>query len=215
MKAGKLTAWAALVGTLALLNYASRLSGGKPPRDELYHYDAALSGLVLYAVLLGLVVWIARGLSPRELGLGRPRSWLRALGLALAVLFAILIAEAVLEPFLHATREQGLEPPHWEPDRATPFALNALVVVLAAPLVEELTFRGLGFALLARYSAAVAVVVTAVAFAAAHGLVAGFPELFVFGVGIAFLRYRTRSVYPGMLLHACYNGAALAVAFAR
>ena len=89
----------------------------------------------------------------RELGLRRPESWPRALGLALAVLIALLIAEAFLEALLHATREQGLEPPRWEPDRAVPFALNAAVVVLVAPVVEELTFRGLGFSLLSATAA--------------------------------------------------------------
>ena len=89
------------------------------------------------------------------------------------------------------------------------------MIAVVAPLVEELTFRGLGFAVLARYGAVAAIVVTAVAFAAAHGLVEGFPALFVFGLAIATLRWRTRSVYPGMLFHACFNGVALAFAFIR
>ena len=149
------------------------------------------------------------------LGLRAPRSWARALGLALGLLVALVIVEQALESVLHATREQGLEPTHWEPSRAVPFAANAAVVVLAAPFVEELTYRGLGFALLRPYGAFVAVVGTAVAFAAAHGLVAGFPALFIFGAAIAVLRLRTESVFPGMLFHACFNGAALALAFVR
>jgi membrane protease YdiL (CAAX protease family) len=56
---------------------------------------------------------------------------------------------------------------------------------------------------------------TSVAFAAAHGLVAGFPALFVFGLAVAYLRLRTGSLYPGMLLHASFNALALATAFAR
>ena len=38
----KLVGWIALVWTLATLNYAQRLSGGKPPRNALYHYDVAI-----------------------------------------------------------------------------------------------------------------------------------------------------------------------------
>ena len=60
-----------------------------------------------------------------------------------------------------------------------------------------------------------AVVVTAVAFAAAHGLVAGFPALLIFGLAIAVLRWRTRSIFPGMFFHATFNGIALALAFIR
>ena len=204
-----------VVGALAALNYASRIASGKPPRDTLYRYDEAIGGFVLYAILLGLMLWIAQGLTREQLGLRRPNSWPRALGLALGVLIAILIVEAALEPLLHATREQGLEPPHWEPSRASAFALNAAVVVLAAPLVEELSFRGIGVALLRPFGAVVAVAATALAFAAAHGLVAGLVALFVFGAALAWLRLQTESVFPGMLLHACYNGAALAIVFVR
>jgi uncharacterized protein len=212
---GKLLGWIALVGTLAALNYASRFTEGKPPADTLYRYGTAISGVVFYAITLGLVLWIARGISNSELGLRRPESWPRALGLVLAVLIGLLIAEAILEGLLHATREQGLEPPRWEPDRAVPFFLNAAVVVLIAPVVEELTFRGVGFALLGRISVVLAFLGTSVAFAAAHGLVNGFAALFLFGAAVAFLRMRTESLYPGMLLHGTFNALALLVAFAH
>jgi membrane protease YdiL (CAAX protease family) len=212
---GKLVAWLALVGTLAALNYGSRLTEGKPPRDALYQYSVAVGGLILYAVVLGLVLWIARGLSREQLGVRAPVSWSRAFWLAVGLIVLVFVLEFALEPLLHATREQGLEPPHWNPNKEAQFALNAAVVVLVAPLVEELTFRGLGFALLSPYGVFVAVVGTAVAFAAAHGLVAGFPALLIFGLAIAILRWRTKSVFPGMIFHACFNGAALGLAFIR
>jgi membrane protease YdiL (CAAX protease family) len=211
----KLAAWLALVGTLAALNYSSRLTQGKPPRDALYQYSVAVGGLILYAIVLGIVLWIARGLSREQLGLRRPVSWINAFWLALGLIVLVFIVEAALEPLLHATREQGLEPPHWNPHKEAPFALNAAVVVIAAPLVEELTFRGLGYALLLPYGVFVAIVGTAIAFAGAHGLVAGFPALLIFGLAIAVLRWRTKSVFPGMLFHATFNGAALILAFVR
>jgi membrane protease YdiL (CAAX protease family) len=211
---GKLAGWLALVGTLAALGYVSRFTEGKPPADTLYRYSTAASGVIFYVITLAIVLWIARGIPRIELGLRRPESWPRAIGLALAVLIALLIAEVLLESLLHGTREQGLEPPGWDPDRAVPFALNAAIVVLAAPLVEELTFRGLGFALLSRFSTALGLVGTSAGFAAAHGLVNGFPALFLFGVAVAFLRLRTGSLYPGMLLHGSFNALALTVAFA-
>jgi hypothetical protein len=150
-----------------------------------------------------------------ELGLRRPESWPRALGFTLGVLVALLVAESVLESLLHGAREQGLEPAHWNSAKAVQFALNAAVVVIAAPLVEELTFRGVGFRLLWPFGTVVAVLGTAVAFAADHGLVEGFPALLVFGVAVALVRLRTDSLYPGMLLHASFNAFALVVAVAR
>jgi membrane protease YdiL (CAAX protease family) len=214
VRAGKLAGWLALVGSLAALNYASRFTSGKPPADSLYRYDTAIGGLIFYAFTLGLVLLIARGLTRAELGLRAPDSWPRALGFALGVLVALLIAEALLEALLHGAREQGLEPAHWDSSRAVQFALNAAVVVLAAPLVEELTFRGVGFRLLAPFGSLVAVAGTAAAFAADHGLVEGFPALFLFGVAVALVRLRTGSLYPGMLLHASFNAFALVVAVA-
>jgi membrane protease YdiL (CAAX protease family) len=211
MTAGKLLAWLSLVGVLALLNYGSRAAGGEPDRNAVFHYDLAVGGLVLYAVMLWVVLRIARGIPREALGLRAPRSWPRALGLALVALVAILIAEQALEPLLHAGREQGLEPTGWQSDRVGAFALNAFVIGVVDPFTEELTFRGLGFALLARFGAPIAVAGTAVAFALAHGLVAGLIPLIVFGLGIGWLRQRTGSVYPSMLLHAFFNGTVLAL----
>ncbi|HVD12409.1 MAG TPA: CPBP family intramembrane glutamic endopeptidase [Gaiellaceae bacterium] len=215
MRNRKLAGWLGLVSALAALNYASRFTSGKPPPDTLYRYDTAISGVVFYAITLALLLWIARGMTREELGLRSPRSWSRGLGFAFATLVVLLVVEVALEAVLHGTQEQGLEPSHWEPSKAVPFALNAVVVGIAAPVVEEFTFRGVGFALLARFGTVVAVVGTAAAFAADHGLVEGFPALFVFGLAVALVRLRTGSIYPGMFLHACFNALALLDAFAR
>ena len=211
----KLVAWAALVGALAAINYAQRFTGGKPPRNALYHYDVAIGELVVYGVIFGVFLWIARGLSWGELGIRRPPSWPRALGLMAGILVLVFVAESLLEPLLHPAREQGLEPSRWEPSRAGAFAISAFAVVLLGPMVEELVFRGLGFGLLRRYGAASAVLGTAVAFAFWHGLVEAWPALFIFGVGIAILRLRTGSILPGFVFHAFFNAAALGLAFAR
>jgi membrane protease YdiL (CAAX protease family) len=212
---GKLVAWCSLVGTIAALNYAERFAGGKPPRDALYRYDLAAGSFVLYAVVFGIFLLIARGLSYEQLGIRRPVSWPRALGLGAGIFVLVFAAESVLEPLLHPSREQGLEPSRWEPSHAGAFALSALVVVGFGPLVEELLFRGLGFGLMLPYGAFVAVLGTAVAFAFWHGLVEAWPALFIFGVGIAILRLRTRSIFPGYLFHAFFNALALALAFAK
>jgi membrane protease YdiL (CAAX protease family) len=215
VRQGRLAGWVGLVGALALLNYAGRFASGPPDRDVLYRYGTAVSGVVFYGITLAILAWVAHGLSRERIGARPPASWPRALGFALLVLIGLLLAEGALESLLHATREQGLAPVRWRPEKALPFACNAAVVVVAAPLVEELTFRGVGFALLERFGAAAAVVGTSVAFAADHGLVEGFPALFLFGVAVALVRLRTGSIYPGMLLHATFNAFALLAAVAR
>ncbi len=207
----RLAAWTAFVAVFAALNYASRFWGGGAPEDPLYRYGTAVGGLVQYAIVLAIVLWIARGTPKREVfALRRPNSWTTALTLALGIFFAVLAFAAVLSPFLDPGEEQGLVPDRWQPNRAAAFAVNAVVVVIVAPLVEELTFRGLGLTLLlARLARWLAVFVVGVAFAAAHGLLEGLPILAALGSALAFLRTKTASLYPSILLHASFNGFAL------
>ena len=57
----RLAAWLTLIGAFIVLAYASRAAEGKPPKDSLYQYGTALSGLVWYAVWLGLILLITHG----------------------------------------------------------------------------------------------------------------------------------------------------------
>jgi membrane protease YdiL (CAAX protease family) len=210
---GKLAGWLTLVGGVAALGYSQRLAGGKPPKDVVYQYSTAVGELILFAVILALVLWIARGVPPEEaFALRRPGSWRRAARLAVGVLVVIWIVSFALNPLLHPDREQGLTPSTWESAHAAAFALNMFALAVVGPIVEELTFRGLGFTLLERYGNAVAIVGIGIAFALWHGLVEAFPVLFVFGAALAYLRSRTGSIYPGMILHGLFNALALTIA---
>ena len=209
----KLFGWFALVGVVSAISYAGRFTGGKPPKNALYLYSTAASELVLFAIILAVVLLIARGLPKREaFALRRPVSWSRAIGLGIVVFIVIGIANAALSPLLHPGREQGLTPSGWEPNHATAFAVNLLAFAVVGPIVEELTFRGLGFFLLAPLGQTTAILVIGLSFGLWHGLVEALPVLVVFGTGLAFLRSRTESIYPGMILHAAFNGAALLLA---
>ena len=208
---GRLVAWATIVGVLAALGYAGRFAGGKLPKEPLYRWDQFAGGLVQFLVLLGLMLLVAVGLSKREaFALRKPTSWRRAAKIAAAVVVAIVVVSAVLDPLLHPGKEQDLAPHGWEPRHAAAFAANFVVVALLAPVVEELTFRGLGFTLLLeRFGRWPAIVLVGIAFGLAHGLVDALPPLVVFGACLAYLRSRTSSVYPGMILHAGYNSLVL------
>jgi membrane protease YdiL (CAAX protease family) len=210
---GRRTAWVVLVGVISALAWASNLASGSAPKDAVYKYSTAVSELLLFAVILTLVLWIARGMSAREaFALRAPRSWGLAVGLGTAVLIAIVAANAATDPFLHPGREQGLTPSNWEPAHAGAFALNMVALAVAGPIVEELTFRGLGFTLFEQFGQTAVVLGIGVAFALWHGLVDALPVLFVFGAGLAYLRSRTESVYPGMILHASFNAVTLLLA---
>jgi membrane protease YdiL (CAAX protease family) len=211
----KLVWWFVLVGAVSAVSYAGRFTGGKPPKNALYLYSTAASELILFAIILAFVFLIARGLPRREtFALRRPDSWGRAFRLAIGVFIVIAISNAALNPLLHGGREQGLTPSGWEPRHAAAFALNLFAFSIVGPVTEELTFRGLGFYLLQRFGQTAAIVVVGIMFGLWHGLVEALPVLIIFGLGLAYLRSRTNSIYPGMILHATFNGAALILAVA-
>lgn len=212
---GRLYGWLAFVGVFSAINYSARFTSGKPDKNVLYNYGAALSGLIEIVIILGIVLLIARGRSKREyFALRRPASWGRAAGISVLVLIGVFAFAGILEPFLKPGQEQGLVPDKWEPAHAGAFVLNFIVVALLAPVVEELTFRGIGYTLLERFGRIAAVLLVGLLFGLAHGLVEALPVLAAFGAGLAYLRARTDSVYPGMVVHACFNALVLTLAVA-
>ena len=212
---GRLRGWIAFVAVFAGLNYLGRFSSGPPQRDVLYTWGAAVSGFIELAVILAIVLLLARQRSKREyLALRRPSSWWLAAGLSALVLVGVFVLSGLLAPYLHPGQEQGLVPRHWEPAHAAAFVANFLVVAVLAPVVEELTFRGIGYTLLARYGRWAAILLVGLAFGLAHGLVEALPILAAFGAGLAWIRSRTGSVYPGMVVHASFNAIVLLAAIA-
>jgi len=138
----------------------------------------------------------------------------RAAQLAAGVLIATYVWELVVValPIRDPGKEQGLTPTHWEPSHAGAFAANVVLLTIVAPVIEELTFRGVGQSLLRFTGRWPSILLVGVAFGLWHGLVQALLILIPFGIGLAYLRDRTRSVIPGMVVHALFNGAALAVA---
>jgi membrane protease YdiL (CAAX protease family) len=210
----RLAGWTGLVALIAGLNYYGRFSGAHSSGNEVYQYSAFAGGLVVYLIWLGAVLWITH---PRWklLALRRPTSISRAAGLAVAAVAAIYVLEAIVSviPLPESPgKEQGLAPTHWESAHAGAFAANVVLLAVIAPVVEELTFRGLGQSLLAFLGRWPSIVLVGLAFGVAHGLVEALLVLVPFGIALAWLRSRTNSVYPGMVVHALFNGVALAAA---
>jgi membrane protease YdiL (CAAX protease family) len=101
-------------------------------------------------------------------------------------------------------------PPNLLPDLKSVPLLTAipmlLVSIAAAPLSEEIAFRGYAMSLIRRrFSPTTALVITSVIFAAAHltqGLYA--PKLIVYflaGLAFGFVALRTGSLLPAMVVH--------------
>ena len=211
----RLGGWCALIVFMATVAYASRFTSDTTPNDVAYKWSSSILGLIQYAVILGILYVITLGLDRRRfLAFRRPTSWARAAGIAVVILIAVFVVGGVVDQFGNPEKEQGLIPQHWDSSRIAPFAAFAFVVVVVAPIVEELQFRGVGYGLLERFGPTAAIFLVGLAFALVHGLIAGFPVILVFGTGLAYLRSRTDSIYPCMLLHASFNAFGLIVGIA-
>lgn len=206
---GALIGWLAFVAIFSTLQYVGQLLSDPQP-GVAYKWTSSISALVSSAVVLAIALLIARGRDFREaFALRKPRSWLSAFVISGAVILAVLAVSAALSTFTNPEEEQGLVPTDWRSDRVAPFLAFAFTVVVVAPLIEEMMFRGIGFTLLQPFGERVAVIVVGVAFGLVHGLIEGFLIIAVFGTGLAVLRSRTESLYPCILLHSAFNTTAL------
>ena len=87
-----------------------------------------------------------------------------------------------------------------------------VVVVIGAPLVEELVYRGLiQQTLQGRLDDVIALVVSAVVFAAIHLQAVEFPGLFLFGLVVGFCFMRTGRLGMGIMVHLAFNAAGLLI----
>jgi membrane protease YdiL (CAAX protease family) len=207
----RLVAWILFVALVSGVAYASRFTAGRPDRNALYQWSTAIGELTVFAVILAVTLAIAGGRYDL-LALNRPASWRQALLLCVLLLIVVYAAIAAIDPLLHGGREQGLTPSGWQPRHAGAYGANFVVIAAVAPFVEELLFRGLGFALLERLGRWPTILAVGLAFGLYHGLVQALPELALFGCALAWLRMKTRSVIPGMLLHSAFNTIALIAA---
>ena len=208
----RLTVWSVLIATFVITAYGQR--GTRVGHNAAYKYSTFENGVAFYAIWLAFVLAIAWNRFDL-LALRAPRSWWNAwrlAGLAVGVILAAELVAALLPLPQSPGKEQGLTPTHWEPAHAGAFAANVFLLAVIAPFVEELTFRGEGQSLLQVFGRWPSIVIVGVAFGLAHGLIEGLLVLVPFGIALAWLRDRTDTVVPGMVVHALFNGMTLALA---
>lgn len=170
-------------------------------------------------LLLGLPVWLGTPGPLRSAILPWAplgRRW------AAALLLAPLLA--ALHQFLHQAVQAWLLPDPASAQRLRQALLPgsnleaALILgslLLAAPVCEEIFFRGLLPWLWRRHVGSRGVLWgPAALFAAAHGSPGLLPLLFLLGLALGWCRERSGSLLPGMVLHLCVNLAGW-LAFSR
>ncbi len=92
----------------------------------------------------------------------------------------------------------------------TGIALLAVTAVIVAPFAEETFFRGFMFqGIRKRIGFAWAAIISAALFALAHMSVEALVPIFLLGLMLAWLYYKTKSIWPCIIVHAAYNSIAV------
>lgn len=212
----------------ALLVLVVSLVAGKAAVDALIGRDwplityITISAVISYGPSVGWLYYVRR-----RWGAGRfetvgwrfrwvdlawgPITWLSAIGVQLVLAAFVLLFDIPLSSNVESISEA-------DADRAYLVA-TAIAAVVAAPIVEELVFRGLVLrGLLSRTGPVVAVALQGVLFGVAHvDPVRGVGNLglaiVLSGVGIALgtAAYLTRRLGPAVIAHAIFNGVVVAI----
>lgn len=145
----------------------------------------------------------------RALGLRafRPSPALGAFALGVLAIFAATILYGEIAQALHITVTTNVDQLRARAASAPWTTLATLLVaVVVAPFCEEIFFRGYFFqGLRLNISVWLAVALSAVIFGLAHGDLGSLPLLIVIGLALAIIRWRTRSLWPGIALHILNN----------
>ena len=124
---------------------------------------------------------------------------------------ALTLLEAHLAGPVHGNNPLVLYPHAFA--RPLPLLVLGGALVVAAPLAEELFFRGLVYGWLrGRLAPLPAALLCAAIFAAAHGSLGLAPPLLLLGLVLCWLYERSGSLWAPALAHAAVNAAALALA---
>ncbi|MFZ0406829.1 MAG: type II CAAX endopeptidase family protein [Cyanobium sp.] len=174
--------------------------------------------LVLYLALMAapllILMWMLKG-RPGRPGQGwlqwRWRPWRTTLGpatgLVLMVLPAVSLCGWLIDRFW---QDPGGSNPMLELVLSSPdpraLACFALTAIVLAPLFEEALFRGVLLPVVgSRWGGGAAVVISAAVFALAHLSLSELVPLFVLGIGLGWLRWRSGRLGASVLMHAFWN----------
>ena len=211
-------AWALAAGAVfGFILLLSRVLAHRFVHEHAGDFDASFL-LAIYALLLA-ALWIGfggrRGLAA-TLGF-RYTSWVHLLLAPVVWLVTIVVGALLALPFerwLGAPKSNAVPLVQAARD---PYATVVIVftVVLLAPVCEELLFRGALFGWLRRHlPVALAAVLSAAVFAAAHRYAPALVLLFVAGLSTAIVYQRTGSTLNTFVIHATQNLVALAAVYA-
>lgn len=197
---------------------AAWIRGGMPPSRA-----AALSfAMVGVIVLVPSLLWLRqRGVTAlrERLGLGAGRGLRVILREGLLWSAPAIAGNLGFWALFGGRLAESTEPVLQQPAMMTLLASSALAVLgvgcVAAPLIEEVLFRGMLYrSLRSGWGIALSLLLSAAVFTVDHPLVAALP-VFCGAVCMTLAFERSRSLYAAMLTHAVYNGVIAWIVLSR
>ena len=174
--------------------------------------------IMMIVLLVPLKKWGILKNFKQELGLDRFPSW-SDIGLAILAFFPYAVLSnifnqtfVVLVPSYDQTQVQQLGFSNFTTQYEVMLAF--LVLVVAAPIIEEIIFRGYLFGRLRKHAGTVvAILLTSITFAVLHMQLNVGIDVFALSILLCLLRVVTGSIWAGVLLHMIKNGLAYYVLF--
>jgi membrane protease YdiL (CAAX protease family) len=173
--------------------------------------------IAVLALIFWLRRWLSRSASPSSIGLLRPGSRLLLVGVGFGVLlFVIDVVAAIVQSMFFGKHVSALSTSLATHHGNGAFLLDVGSGALITPIAEEIMFRGLVFtALVQRMPVWVAVTLSSMLFSGLHFDQYSFMPIFTVGVGLAYLYYRTRNLWPSIIAHGTLNLVALWLHFLK
>ena len=175
------------------------------------------SALGLYSAIVLFIIGflVFRNINPVEAFGLRWVSWRSGL-------LAVITTLALLMPLIYAAQWLGYtwSGPQTAPQPIVSFLVEhqtfkdrlfvVLIAVVAAPLTEELIFRGCLYGILRQVGGRfTAIAVSSLLFALIHGHIPSLAGLVILAVGLSLLYEKTGSLWAPILLHAGFNGLSI------
>lgn len=211
--------WGASYVTSSILALILLSISGTSKGDATPIWLVAATSLVLWIPMVAGVQFLGRryGLGDLRRDFGITFSKSDAWGVPAGIASQLLLVTAVTWPFTQWFPEEFSSDKIEQRARELTDAAHAgwiivlaLVVVMGAPFVEELTYRGLLQGSLARQiRPRLALLIVAVFFAVIHMSPVEIPGLFAFALVLGFMRERTGRLGMCMVTHAAFNTTGL------
>ena len=181
----------------------------------------ALSALTLWGPYIGVLLWVSKrngsGNFAHDFSLRFHMKdlWGIPLGMASQLLLVVLVTLPFQWMFPSLFNQEAVEKRAndlFDAAQGSWIVLLVFVVVICAPLVEEIVYRAfIQHSLAVAYGARVSVLLASFWFAAVHLQVAEFPGLFAFAIVLGLCFSRTKRLGLSIVTHMSFNATALTV----